>query len=88
MDRRLQNLVSVGPATMKDLHRLGIFSVHDLIGCDAYELYKQLSELDGVAHDPCVIDVFACAIAQARDPLLPDEQKKWWYWSRVRKNNR
>jgi len=86
MDRKLQDLVSVGPATIKDMHRLGIFGVHDLIGQNPYELYDRISELDSVKHDLCVIDVFACAIAQARDPQLPEEQKQWWYWTQVRKN--
>jgi hypothetical protein len=31
------------------------------------------------------MDVFACAIAQARDPDLPAAQCHWWYWSRRRK---
>jgi len=25
------------------------------------------------------------AVAQARDPFLPAEQCRWWYWSRQRK---
>jgi hypothetical protein len=28
---------------------------------------------------------FRAAIEQARDPYLPPEKCRWWYWSRVRK---
>jgi hypothetical protein len=83
--RRLKDLVSVGPATLRDFERLGIRSVEQLANCDARELYERLSSLDGRRHDPCVEDVFRAAIAQARDPDLPQELKQWWTWSRIRK---
>jgi len=41
--------------------------------------------IKGVRIDPCCLDVFTCAVAQARNPKLPAAQRKWWYWSRVRK---
>jgi hypothetical protein len=31
------------------------------------------------------LDVFACAIAQAVNPDLPEEQRDWWYWTKIRK---
>jgi hypothetical protein len=31
-----------------------------------------------------MMDVFSAAIAQAQDPGLPKEKRKWWYWSRIR----
>ena len=83
--RRLRDLVSVGKAMERDFHRLGIQTVAALATCDAHELYARISELDGVKHDPCVLDTYRAAIAQARDPLLPDEQRQWWWWSRQRK---
>jgi hypothetical protein len=75
----------VGPATLRDFERLGIRSVHELARQDAAELYEELCHLTGLRHDPCAMDVFACAIAQARDPDLPAAQCHWWYWSRRRK---
>ena len=33
-------------------------------------------------------DVYAAAIAQARDPHLPVEQRNWVWWSRARKQRR
>jgi len=44
-----------------------------------------MCEISGARQDPCVLDTYRCAIEQARNPNLPEEQKDWWYWSRVRK---
>lgn len=84
-ERTLASLCSVGPATLKDLSALGITTVSQLEDADADNLYDRLCRVTGKLHDPCCRDVFAAAIAQARDPSLPEEQCKWWYWSRLRK---
>ncbi len=85
-DRRsLKDLYSVGPATLADFERLGIRTVPQLARKNARGLYLQLCEVTGARHDPCCQDVFSAAIAQARDPDLPAERRRWWYWSRLRK---
>jgi hypothetical protein len=81
----IEDLVSVGPATRRDLATLGVHSVEQLARCDAMELYSRLCAATGARHDPCVEDVFNAAIAQARDPDLPARMKNWWFWSRQRK---
>lgn len=83
--RTLGDLDSVGPATLRDFRVLGISSVSQLSRCDGRALYERLCRLTGTRHDRCCEDVFVAAIAQARDPKLPAEQRRWWYWSRVRK---
>jgi len=83
--RRLIDLRSVGPATIKDLALLGITEVPELVAREPGALYAQLCAVTGVRHDPCCEDVFAAAIAQARDPDLPAEQRDWAWWSRARK---
>jgi hypothetical protein len=83
--RRLLDLVSVGKATIGDLALLGIHSVEELARQEPDELYLRLCEVTGVRHDPCCLDVFSAAVAQARDPHLPTEEKQWWTWSRRRK---
>ena len=83
--RRLIDLRSVGPATIKDLALLGITQVGELTAHEPSALYAQLCAVTSVRHDPCCEDVFAAAIAQARDPDLPMEQRDWAWWSRVRK---
>jgi nucleotidyltransferase/DNA polymerase involved in DNA repair len=83
--RQLKNLSGVGAATISDLHILGIHSVAELARQDGKELYDRLCQRTGKQHDICCLDVFRCAVAQARDPELPIEQKNWWYWSSLRK---
>jgi hypothetical protein len=83
--RRLSDLVSVGPATIKDFEVLGIYSVDALKGLDSVDLYERLCERTQARHDPCVIDVFRAAIEQANDSELDPKKCDWWYWSRVRK---
>jgi hypothetical protein len=84
--RRLIDLVSVGPATVADLALLGIHTVDELARHEPADLYHQLCERTGVRHDPCCLDVFSAAVAQARDPELPAAEKLWWTWSRRRRS--
>jgi hypothetical protein len=87
-NRELKDLAGIGKAMLKDFERLGVRSVAQLATCDGLELYNRIGALDGKPHDPCVLDTYRCAIAQARDPLLPPEQRNWWWWSRERKAGR
>ncbi len=84
-ERKLRDLAGIGPAMLKDFQLLGVTSVPQLAKKDGHKLYMQLCHLTGTRQDPCVLDTFVCAVAQARDPDLPAEQRQWWYWSRIRK---
>ncbi|HYM79598.1 MAG TPA: helix-hairpin-helix domain-containing protein [Candidatus Dormibacteraeota bacterium] len=83
--RRLEDLVSVGPAMVRDFELLGIQSVAQLARRNPEKLYEQLCIKTGKAQDICCLDVFQAAVAQARDPKLAREKRQWWYWSRQRK---
>jgi nucleotidyltransferase/DNA polymerase involved in DNA repair len=83
--RFLADLRSVGPATIKDLRRLGITRVDQLKGRSAANLYDKLCRITGQKHDKCALDVFQCAIEQADNPNLPAEKCDWFYWSKARK---
>jgi Pathogenicity locus len=83
--RQLKDLTSVGPAMLADFALLGIESVTQLKRRSPQRMYDQLCRLQGQRLDPCCLDVFVAAVAQARDPELPVEQRQWWYWSKVRK---
>ena len=85
--RRLKDLDSVGPAMLSDFELLGIHSVKELARRSPEKLYEQLVARRG-PQDICVLDVFRCAVAQARNPRLPAAQRNWWYWSRLRKSRR
>ena len=84
--RQLANLISIGPAMLRDFKLLGIHSVPQLAKQDPQRLYARLNRATGQRQDPCVLDTFCAAIAQARNPRLPAEQCQWWYWSRKRKS--
>lgn len=70
---------------MRDLHALGVRSVTQLARAKPQALYNKLCRLRGRRQDPCCLDVFSAAVAQARNPILPAEKCAWWYWSRLRK---
>jgi predicted RecB family nuclease len=84
-ERQLQDLVSIGPAMLRDFKMLGIQTVGQLARRSPEKLYEKLCMVTGQAQDICCLDVFRAAVAQAKDPLLPAEQCAWWYWSRKRR---
>lgn len=83
--RRLEDLISVGPAMLRDFQLLKIRNVEQLARQDPARLYRRLCRITGERIDICCQDVFSAAVAQARNSLLPAEQCQWWYWSRQRK---
>ena len=85
--RRLGELISIGPAMLRDFRLLGIRSVEQLAKQDPRRLYERLERMSRQHQDRCVLDVFQAAVAQARNPRLPAEKCQWWYWSRKRKAN-
>ncbi len=86
--RKLRDLRGVGQSIEKDLVELGIKTVPQLAKSDGDRLFNRLNKLRGVRQDPCVLDTFRCAVAQARDGKLPVEQTNWWWWSKLRKQNK
>jgi hypothetical protein len=84
-ERRLGDLISVGPAMVRDFKTLRIESVAQLSRRSPEKMYEQLCEVTGQTVDICCLDVFRAAVAQARNRRLPEEQRQWWYWSRQRK---
>jgi hypothetical protein len=85
--RKLSDLISVGPAMVRDFEILGVHSVLQLARRNPQRLYESLCRVAPQHQDICCLDVFRTAVAQARDPHLPVEQCQWWYWSRERKRS-
>src|SRR5882762_4617582 len=83
--RQLDDLISIGPAMLRDFELLGIRSVAQLARKNPERLYEKLGRVAGQQQDIWVLDTFGAAVAEARDPRLPAEQCEWWYWSRKRK---
>lgn len=84
-ERQLKDLISVGPAMVRDFEMLGIHTVAQLARRNPEQLYEKLCEVTGQSQDICILDTFRAAVAQAKNPRLPVEQAQWWYWSRQRK---
>jgi len=79
--RRLLELPNVGPATALDLVRLGISEPKQLARRDPDKMYDALCKIDGVRHDPCLLDVFMSLVAFVNGaPARP-----WWYYTPKRK---
>jgi len=87
-ERQLADLISIGPAMLRDFKLLGIRTVEQLARQEPRLMYEKLSRKVGQRQDPCVLDTFCAAVAQARNPRLPAEKCQWWYWSRKRKKSR
>jgi len=84
-ERKLSDLVSIGPAMLRDFELLGVRTVAQLARRDPEKLYEKLCEVTAKTQDICCLDTFRAAVAQARNPKLPAAQRQWWHWSRKRK---
>ena len=82
--RRLLDLPNVGPATALDLVRLGISEPAELARRDPDKMYEALCKIDGVRHDPCLLDVFASIVAFANGARA----RPWWAYTAQRKARR
>jgi hypothetical protein len=87
-ERRLEDLISIGPAMLRDFELLGIRSVAQLAKEDPQAMYEKLGRVARQHQDICVLDTFCAAVAQAKNPLLEAEKCEWWWWSRKRKLQR
>jgi nucleotidyltransferase/DNA polymerase involved in DNA repair len=77
----LLQLMNVGAATCRDFQLLGIKSIEELANASADNLYMKLQIITGQAQDPCVWDIFAAAINEART----GKKEPWWHWTKIRK---
>jgi hypothetical protein len=84
-ERRLADLISIGPAMLRDFELLGIRSVDQLAKQNPQRMYQRLNRVTGQRQDPCVLDTFCAAVAQAKNPRLTAVKCFWWYWSSKRK---
>ena len=84
-ERELKDLISIGPAMLRDFELLGVRSVKALAKQDAKKLYAKLGRVAKQHQDICVLDTFEAAVAQARNPRLAAKKCQWWWWSERRK---
>lgn len=81
MHKELRALKNVGKATEQDLTLLGITNIEQLKHQTPDELYERIQIITGTKHDPCVWDVFAAIIHEAKT----GEKLSWWHFSKLRK---
>ena len=72
---------NVGKATFEDLKMVGVTSTAKLAEADLDKLCVRIQQITHHKHDPCVWDVFAAIIHEAKT----GEKQDWWEWAKVRK---
>jgi hypothetical protein len=77
---QFQTLKSVGSSIAKDMIMLGYYTFKKLKNANPHKMYEQLTRKLDCYVDPCVEDVFRCAVAQINCPHLPPKYKLWWNW--------
>jgi hypothetical protein len=70
---------------LRDFEMLGIRSIAQLAKRNPERMYEKMERMTRQRQDPCVLDTFSAAVAQARNPRLAAEKCQWWWWSRKRK---
>jgi hypothetical protein len=83
--RELGDLISIGPAMLRDFELLRIRSVAQLAKQNPQKMYEKLGHAARQHQDICVLDTFCAAVAQAKNPRLAAEKCEWWWWSKKRK---
>jgi uncharacterized protein (DUF952 family) len=78
----LAKLRNVGKAALGDFALLEIKTVAQLSACEPGDLFTTLQARTGQRQDPCVWDVFAATIHQART----GEAQNWWAFTAERKS--
>jgi hypothetical protein len=79
--RKLTDLPNVGKTIAADLHNIGIDTPEDLIGKDAFVLYKAMCDFYGLRQDPCMLDVLISIV----DFMNGGEPQVWWAYTDERK---
>ena len=77
------HLPGVGPSISQDLWYLGMRSIDDLAAGDPEAMFEETRRLAGGTMDRCVLYVYRCAVAVARDPEIDQRLRKWWNWKDV-----
>jgi len=79
--RTLTDLPNVGKTVAADLRNIGINTPEDLIGKDAFVLYKTMCDYYAMKQDPCMLDVLMSIV----DFMNGGEPQVWWAYTDERK---
>lgn len=78
---QLSDLMNVGKATLRYLSLLNIHTIEQLAATTPDELYTKLEAITQKHYDPCLWDLFAAIINEART----NQKTPWWDWTPIRK---
>jgi hypothetical protein len=76
----LKEIPGVGKAVERDLLKLGINKIDNLIGKNPDKLYKKLEKIEGRHIDKCMLYVLRCAIAYAHSENRLTFKMNCWYF--------
>jgi hypothetical protein len=62
------------------IYNLGFKSLEELKKADPVKMVNEYQQQVNCHVDPCVEDVFRCAITQCKYKEISTEKKHWWYW--------
>ncbi len=79
--KKFTDIPNVGPRIARDFFLLGIREPKELIGHDAYTLYKKLERITEIRHDPCVLDTYIAII----DFMNGAPRRPWFFYTPLRK---
>ena len=79
--KKLTDLPNVGKTVAQDLQNIGINTPEDLIGKDAFVLYKTMCDFYAMKQDPCMLDVLMSIV----DFMNGGEPQVWWAYTDERK---
>lgn len=77
--KALQVIPGIEPSISRDLVRIGITRVEELVGRDPEERFDQSNAEAGVVQDRCLLSTFRCAVYFAEGGRDPD-LLRWWNW--------
>lgn len=80
----LFSLKNVGKAVYEDLQLLGISTIQQLAQYDPDELYERLGQITGKLPHPCMWDVLASIVHEARTGV----KTPWNQWTPLRKSRK
>jgi hypothetical protein len=78
--KELEQIPGVGKTIARDMQNIGIYSIDDLKGKQAEQLYDRLCEFKAFPVDRCMLYVFRCAIYYASNTEHDPDLLKWENW--------
>ncbi len=76
----LQRIPSVDKSTAEKLIACGVYTLDDLKGANADDLFAKVQKKLGQKVNKCVLYTIRCAVYYASTDNPDPEKLKWWNW--------